>query len=129
MTREEQIRKNANAYTLNVFGELDDFLDVTDGFMAGAKWADENPKNDVYRDTNGDIISLEELEKRYNQGIEHRKQKLINKVCEWLENTLYIHTEYIEDKHWGVVDTMDWVTSDYASVEDFIENFRKVMEE
>ena len=44
MDREEQIRKNANAYTLSVFGELDDFWDVTDGFVNGATWADEYPK-------------------------------------------------------------------------------------
>ena len=40
MTREEQIRKKANSYTFIAFGELDDFLDVTDGFVAGAKWSD-----------------------------------------------------------------------------------------
>lgn len=61
MTREEQIRKNANAYTLSVFGELDDFWDVTDGFVDGAKWADENPKEG--------LVS-------------------IDKVCEYLESKL-----------------------------------------
>lgn len=65
----------------------------------------------------------------YRKGCEDTEQKLINKVCDWLKKTLYIHTEYIEDKQWGVVDTIDWITSDYDSVEDFIENFRKSMEE
>lgn len=68
MTREEQIRKNANTYTLSAFGELDDFLDVTDGFIDGAKWADEHPKEGM--------VSLD-------------------KVCEWLENKCENKKEYI----------------------------------
>ena len=76
MTREEQIRKNANAYTLSVFGELDDFWDVTDGFVDGAKWADENPKEG--------LVS-------------------IDKACEWLgnrdimERILHCRTSLIDD--------------------------------
>ena len=76
MTREEKIRKNANAYTLSVFGELDDFLDVTDGFVDGAKWADENPKEG--------LVS-------------------IDKACEWLgnrdimERILHCRTSLIDD--------------------------------
>ena len=41
MTREEEIKEQAKAYTLSVFGELDDFSDATDGFVEGAKWADK----------------------------------------------------------------------------------------
>lgn len=57
------------------------------------------------------------------------KKELINKACEWLSKTLYIHTEAIEDKHWNETKTFDWVTSDYDSVSDFIDGFRKAMEE
>lgn len=57
------------------------------------------------------------------------KKELINKACEWLSKKLYIHTEEIEDKFWNETKTCDWVTSDYDSVRDFIEDFKQVMEE
>lgn len=41
MKREEEIEKNAEERTLEIFGELDDFQDVTDGFIEGANWADK----------------------------------------------------------------------------------------
>ncbi len=41
MTREEEIEKNAKSYTLVVFNELDNFSDVIDAYIDGAKWADE----------------------------------------------------------------------------------------
>lgn len=94
MKREEEIRQMANVYTKTIFGESDDFADITDAYIDGAKWANET---------------------------------IIAKACEWLNKTLYIHTE-INDTHCGV-DTIDWVTSDYNSVSDFIDKFRKAMEE
>ena len=57
------------------------------------------------------------------------KQAFIEKAKKWLEKTLYIHTEIEEDKHWCETKTFDWVTSDYESVEDFINGFCKAMEE
>ena len=57
------------------------------------------------------------------------EKAIIEKACEWLSKTLYIHTEEIEDKHWNETKTFDWVTSDYDSVSDFIDGFRKAMEE
>ena len=57
------------------------------------------------------------------------KQEFIEKAKEWLEKTLYIHTEIEEDKDWCETNTYDWVTSDYESVEDFINGFCKEMEE
>lgn len=44
MTREEEIRQIANVYTQTIFGELDNFTDITDAYIDGAKWADNNPK-------------------------------------------------------------------------------------
>lgn len=41
MTREEQIRQMAKSYTQVVYGSLNDFSDITDAFVDGAKWADE----------------------------------------------------------------------------------------
>lgn len=89
MTREEQIRQGIVKH----YGELGlQSGMIKEAFINGAKWADNHPKNDVYRDANDDIISLEELERRYNQGIEYHKQKLIDKVCTYLEMRL---DEYI----------------------------------
>lgn len=61
------------------------------------------------------------------KGAKWADKTMIDKACEWLNQTLYIYTE-INHTHCGA-DTFDWVTSDYKSVSDFIEEFRKVMEE
>lgn len=57
------------------------------------------------------------------------KQAFIKKAKKWLEKTLYIHTEIVEDRDFCEIYRMDWVTSDYDSVEDFINSFCKAMEE
>ena len=54
-------------------------------------------------------------------------ETMIEKAREWLSKVLYIHTENIEDKHWNETKTFDWVTSDYDSVNDFIDGFCKAM--
>lgn len=41
MTREEEISQMAKSYTQVIFGSLDDFSDITDAYIDGAKWADE----------------------------------------------------------------------------------------
>jgi hypothetical protein len=53
----------------------------------------------------------------------------LEKAKEWLEKTLYIHTEIEEDRDFCEIYRTDWVTSDYDSVEDFINSFCKAMEE
>jgi hypothetical protein len=57
------------------------------------------------------------------------KQEFIEKVKEWLEKTLYIHTEIEEDRDFCEIYRTEWVTSDYDTVEDFINGFCKEMEE
>ena len=57
------------------------------------------------------------------------KQEFIEKAKEWLENTLYIHTEIENDRDFNELFRTDWVTSDYDSIEDFINSFCKAMEE
>ena len=57
------------------------------------------------------------------------KQEFIEKAKEWLEKTLYIHTEIEKDRDFNEIIRTDWVTSDYDSVEDFINSFCKTMEE
>ena len=71
----------------------------------------------------------EENEEVFYQGAYAAQKYLIEKAREWLKNTLYIHTEIDEDKDWGITNPIDWVTSDYDSVEDFINGFCKAMEE
>jgi hypothetical protein len=41
MKREEEIRQMANVYTKTIFGESDDFADITDAYIDGAKWSNE----------------------------------------------------------------------------------------
>ena len=113
MTREEEICKAAEEFAFSNKTETSDFRDAINDFYYGAKWADENPQ----------------MRKDYEFLFMLKKQKLIKKACEWLNKTLYIHTEEIEDKHWNEIKTFDLVTSDFDSVSDFIEGFLKAMEE
>ena len=57
------------------------------------------------------------------------KMVSLEKAKEWLEKTLYIHTEIEEDRDFCEIYRIDWVTSDYDTVEDFINSFCKAMEE
>lgn len=76
-------------------------------------------------DDDGELVNYEAA----IAAISIAEKAIIEKACEWLSKTLYIHTEAIEDKHWNETKTFDWVTSDYDSVSDFIDGFRKAMEE
>ena len=80
-------------------------------------------------DLNGNIVTLEEYNEMVKRGHEYIKNKLIEKACEWLKKTMYIHSEYDTDVDWGTTTPMDWVTSDYDTVDEFIDSFRKAMEE
>lgn len=65
----------------------------------------------------------------FEAGAEWACKFIIKRACKWMNKTLYIHTEIDEDKDWGETNTIDWVTSDYDSVKDFINGFCKAMEE
>lgn len=65
----------------------------------------------------------------FEAGAKWAKEKLIEEACEWLKKTLYIHTEFDTDIVWGTTDVTDWVTSDYDSVNEFIEAFKKAIDE
>lgn len=41
MKREDEIREMAKTYTQVVYDDLDDFSDITDAYIDGAKWADK----------------------------------------------------------------------------------------
>lgn len=66
-----------------------------------------------------------DLTDAFEAGAEWDKEVIIERACNWLRKTLYIHTEINEDKHWCKDNPINWVTSDHDSVEDFIENFKK----
>ena len=141
MTREEERHEAAKKFAFSGKTETTEFYNVLNDFYYGALWADENPDaKRIYTKkqlidmgfsftTNGDIVTPDQLNEDLKKYLKYQKQKFIEKACEWLSKTLYIHTEEIEDKHWNEIKTFDWVTSDFDSVSDFIEGFRKAMEE
>lgn len=71
----------------------------------------------------------DEREKSFAEGAEWADKTMIDKACEWMKKVLYIHTEVNEDKDWCTYNPIDYVTSDFESVEEFIKEFRKAMEE
>lgn len=107
MTREKEIRKEAIEVTrFAQFGHSGrDMAVAYDAFILGAQWADAHQKEGMVN-----------------------KQEFIEKAKEWLQRTLYIHTEIEEDKDWSETNPTDWVTSDYDTVEDFINGFIKAIE-
>lgn len=135
MTREEQIKNKAiNFYEYeDNFLEYDDCGDVCDdksfienAFISGAKWADEHPSEQVYTKKqlremgfhftlNGDIVTPNELKEHYRRGIEYRKQKLIEKVCDWLEQH---HEDYYQYDAWG---------GEVVNLTTLIQDFKKAM--
>ena len=135
--REKQIEEFANSQVdCEFFNE-----DLYDGIVIGAKWSDEHPDSKrTYTKkqlmdmgfaftTNGDIVVPDQSNEDLKKYLEYRKQKFIEKAKEWLQETLYIHTEIEEDRDFCEIMRTDWVTSDYDSVEDFINGFCKAMEE
>lgn len=82
--------------------------------MEGAKWADKHPN-----------LSEEEQVGMGELGMMWQKNNLIDKACEWLKKTMYIHTEHDTDFDWATTTTIDWVTPDYDTVDEFIDGFRK----
>lgn len=107
------------------------------GFINGANWSDEHPdKNNVYTkqelmdmgfgfDLNGNIVTLDEYDKMAKRYHEYIKNKLIEKACEWLKKKMYVHTEHDTDVDCGTTKSIDFVISDYDTVDGFIEEFKK----
>lgn len=120
MKREEKIIETAKSIYSPSSG-IPQSLPLRVGFIEGAKWADENPdKNLVYTkqelldmgfgfDLNGNISTPQEIEERSKKYINYRKNKWIEKACEWLRQ---------QEEMIGV-----------SFEEDFIERFKKEMEE
>lgn len=58
----EKMKEAAEKRTLEIFGELDDFQDRTDGFVEGAKWAEKTLKeklNEFLEDTDFEMQYLD----------------------------------------------------------------------
>lgn len=104
MTREEQIREASIDYQLSTnpraiggdaFAEFAREMNVNPSFIAGAKWADNNPSQkalakELHRlgytiTLNSDIVPRAEEEKAVKSYIEYQKSQFIEKACEWLE--------------------------------------------
>ena len=60
-------------------------------------------------------------------GANWADKTMLDRACKWLNNILYIHTEIEEDKDWGETTPINWVTSDYDTVGEFITAFRQAM--
>lgn len=131
MTREEQIKEASIDYQMSTnprciagvaFADFAREMNVNPSFIEGAKWADNNPSQQVlskelhrlgYGITlNGDIISKAEENKEMERYVEYEKNKLLEKACEWLEDNL----------------ASFWQCKFYDEIV-FINDFKKAMEE
>ena len=116
MKREEEINiamKESVTETIYSSGygftpQATDLLELA--WVKGATWADSHPK-DVYTDLNGETISIEEIERRYKQGVDYRKRKMIDKACDWLDK----------------VNTDNYMDSGIFQMNELISDFRKAM--
>ena len=74
MKREEEIRQEAAAYILDMYGEINEDSDVAEGFIEGAKWADKTmidkacawleqhqESYDMYDAWSGDFVNFKSL--------------------------------------------------------------------
>lgn len=87
MTREDQIKKQADIYTddsSNYTEWFDGWSDTNDieliekAFVEGAKWADEHPN-----------LNEEEQVGMGGLGMIWQKKELIKKACDWLRKQVY----------------------------------------
>ena len=101
MTREEEIRQEIDIQLAGSFGNYSEGYE--EGFIEGAKWADENPNS------NG-----KELLYVAQKTAERTKKEFISKACEWLK----LNTNW--DDEWDEMGR----NIDYG----MIEEFRKAME-
>jgi hypothetical protein len=119
MTREEQIVEAAKNSEKQMGFDVPRGVisPYTIGFLEGAVWADEHP--DLYNVT--------------RKAVERERKHLIDKVCKWLNENTEDYTECIYDSDTDDYDDEDnlhfAVASNYDYKKDFIEAFRKAMED
>lgn len=135
MTREEQIIKQVEIYTNDVsnlaewsdgWEDYDDYKYVKKAFINGAKWADNNPR--MFK---GQTEKMEEREIAFmDWWLENHKGEspTFADAIAWADKTMvekacgYLHTHI--DKDLVIYHEKSW-----KSLEQFINEFRKVMEE
>ena len=100
MTREEEIHKAAEEFAFSDKTDTSDFHCAINDFYYGAKWADENPNSKIIYtkeelikigfafDLNGNIRTPEECYDSSIKYTEYRKQRYIDKTCEYLYQAL-----------------------------------------
>ena len=106
MTREKQIFEESKIYSEYVYNQTD----FENGFINGAKWADENPYSQyiaeyLYKEKgypislNGEIPTFEETMKDLQTYNDYKAKKLLEKACKWLLKGGYFvnSTETIDD--------------------------------
>ena len=101
------------------------------GFVEGAVWSDNNPdKNSVYTkqelrdmgfsfDLNGNIVTVKEIEDMANRANEYGFNKAIKKACDVLEDMMFK----------PIASSGDFLTCEYDNFEEFVEAFKKAVEE
>lgn len=105
MSREEEIKQAAQAYYPS--GSLYEYCKVP-AFVRGAKWADENQPG------------MTKMRKDYELLFLLKKQELIKKACEWLDENIDAYSKVIIAEN--SIPTI-------VLTEDFEFRFKKAMEE
>lgn len=116
MTREEQIKKQADIYTDDAsnyaewsddggWSETNDIALVEKAFVEGAKWADKHPN-----------LSEEEQVGMGELGMMWQKKHLIEKACEWLQENVnkYSYVIKIENTKYRKVHFTDSLIEDFS---------------
>lgn len=118
MARKEEIGKAAYTY---LDGDKSYSVQYEHkGFIAGARWADENPDEEMIAkylyekkgypiDLNGNLPSFDETMKDVEKYLKYKQGKLIEKACAWLSQ---------QEELVGI-----------SFEKDFYERFKKYMEE
>lgn len=131
MNRQQQIEDAAATFRdIVCCGFYDPIADMqTEAYIEGIEWADKNPNtNTVYTKQdllkmgfafglNGNIRTPDEVYKTAIKYEDYRKNKFIEKVCEWLNKNI---TNYKSDM-------MGYI--EYSQINDIIQDLRKAMEE
>lgn len=124
MTREEQVIEAGIDFSLRTrpmciggaaFDNVMRELNRNKSFEEGAKWADEHPN--LYSDEKYHTVKVKDLDELNRKAKAY--DKLILNTCEWLRDNMPIPEDVVE----SCTNNSTWY------IEDFINNYRKAMEE
>lgn len=107
MKREEEIKKAGSEYTENYdcFGV--NIIDIEIGFIKGAKWADEHPKNFWHSVADGDLP----LKAKNNNRVEFSVEVLVllnkNRLAfgryDYTYKSWYVGLQRVYPTHWAEI--------------------------